>query len=250
MFQERMRKRILLMANLALFAGCGTGGPDDSGPGAESSVLFDEKYSNDGHFQVRQGADGILSLSVSGRIGEDDPATIRGRLHHTSLLDTYRALKPEVSSPPARLVELEALFTQQLAQVAAQTPANRPSPLEQPKSLSGFLAATCKVVGPINGEYYQPIECDYKDNVKSIATSNKYFPGWLSFAWNQSADYSMTVPSGLVNDWRSIVWLKPWTYTYQIWLGGGYYQSVFLGTHSGTTGNLGLTIHNYYAQVN
>lgn len=242
-----MQARQTVMAASALMAmaavGCGSeGNTPEQFAASNQNLVFEELFSDTGRIQIFENSEGILDVTVSGRIGVDDHAELTKKLR-PSLVEMYQLLKPE-AAVPEQLFGFDEQLAEQVARGGGD--ADRAADVAQPKDAIAFIDALCKQ-HPWGANTLVTNTCRYKTGVAQVCTDATYDPNDLSNGWNETPYSTFTWKSDLTNpaDFR---WINPWTFWWNSWGGGGSNKTICLAIHgSGVTGNLGITHHDLVA---
>jgi hypothetical protein len=244
----------------AVSVGCGSGAGEPAGGATEnpsgtasSRLLFEDVYSNTGHFRVYEDEPGRLGLSIDGKIGVDDMVDV-GRHIERSLVATYMSLRPELASPPDALIALEKRYS---PTILSPAPTAKPAATRggvTPLSFDSFVANACQNLyawtdgSPYSHhcttDYFYPSSCFYWNNWNEACTSYSYAD--QSAGWNvdseQGALHELKNPStGQYNYGRFIV---AGYWQWDSWGAGAPYTQVCMKTYS-TVSSLGVTDHKY-----
>jgi hypothetical protein len=224
-------------------AGCGDGDapqPLSSSPD-QANIVFEAAYSKDGRFRVSEARDGTLMVSLIGKTGVDDPDKLR--VFKTSLVETYRALKPDESAVPEVLTRLDERFARQLAEAdrgRARTPAS------EPKDAITFLDRICHQI-TLNPSWKIVVNhCRYRTAVNPVCTDWSVDSGDVVFSQNDTSGQTATVKEDFLGDSGAFGWLSAGSWGWFFW-GGAADQRTCQYTHNGSPGDMGISHHDTVA---
>jgi hypothetical protein len=202
-------------------------------------LIYEEPYSAGGRFQISEGPDGLLGMSVTGAIGVDDQNNIGAKVR-PSLVETYRALFAGKADVPSRVSDLEARFQEQYRASMAAT-ANVGSSIT--KSEADFDNTTCKTFN-INGTNYYTVlpYCTYAAATYAVLSPLAFSTGNVSFFWNDGPRNLKHYNSGTGTAYSNV---QPYHWGWNYWNGtfSGAFVEVYDPNYPNNLSNLGVTIH-------
>jgi hypothetical protein len=212
----------------------------------QENLVLEVAYSDTGKLSIYEDADGNLGVTMSGRIGADDPEEI-GRAVQPSLISTIQALNPGAEIP-AWLPSLDERFQARVSELAASNDLAGGSVEEntqETKDAITFIDNVCKQHSITNGSTFKTVvnHCKYRTGVTTINTSATYDAGDFAFAWNEGNQGAYVWASGTgISGYYTV---NAYTWQWNYWSTGGSNQTVYVFYHNNTYySNLGVSHHD------
>jgi hypothetical protein len=248
------RAPLMLMTGLVLsVASCAPDATAEEPTTAQSPVFFRDPSTSGPRLDVYD-FDGHPVISVSGPIGSEK---IRDSLSgDESLVETYRALHPDRSAPPAELIDLDRRFAPELAAIRAATPPDDGRSAVFEKTQAGFLGQACQEFRISSFTVFRPQECPWTRDlglgiVRVGHNPNRINAGDRVYGWNNtnrtaiipinSLDGSLPLHPGLA--------AHTWGFFTAPSTGGPFRAAILSNSATLNQGDAGVTWHRRFTIV-
>lgn len=212
---------------------------------ANENILLEVPYSDTGKLSIYDGGDGNVGVTLSGKIGTDDPESV-GNSVQSSLVATIQGLNPDAEIPDW-LPEVDDRYQAQARGLAASNDlgGNVEEDSLETKSAINFMDNVCKQHAITNGSAFKTVvnHCKFRTGVTTINTSATYDAGDYAFSWNEGNQGAFVWASGTgVNGYYTV---NAGTWQWNYWSTGGSNQTVYVFFHDTSyLSNLGVSHHD------